>query len=139
MPDQKCTNIGSGMFVTAGAYVKYCTTGLAGGLCLAGPKGTTNRTQCSSQMRTADSRGVAPHESIQQPKPMMKLRPRSTRVKAPAKTNPLPKASTPSTTNDVTSSNPSGRGAADCQKVKGLLTCKANKLVGTLNTRALSE
>ena len=69
----------------------------------------------------------------------MKLRPRSTRVKAPAKTNPLPKASTPSTTNDATSSNPSGRGAADCQKVKGLLTCKANKLVGTLNTRTLSE
>ena len=69
----------------------------------------------------------------------MKLRPRSTRVKAPDKINPLPKASTPSTANDATSSKPLGRDAADCRKVKGLLTCKAYKQVGTLNTRTLSE
>ena len=69
----------------------------------------------------------------------MKLRPRSTRVKAPANNCPAPQASTPSTVNDVVSPNPQGRDATDCRKVKGFLTCKAHRQVGTLNTRTLSE
>ena len=69
----------------------------------------------------------------------MKLRPRSTRVKAPANIRPAPQASTPSTAHDVVSPNPQGRDAADRRKDKGFLTCKEHKQVGTLNTRTLSE
>ena len=69
----------------------------------------------------------------------MKLRPRSTRVKAPANNRPFPQASTQRTDDDATPSNPHGRGAADRQKEKGFLTCKDTKQVGTLNTRTLND
>ena len=69
----------------------------------------------------------------------MKLQSKSTRVKAPAYNHPRHQVSTPSTVHDVVSPNPQGRDAADCRRVKGFLTCKEHKQVGTLNTRTLKD